>query len=147
MIARIATELDAPAWRVWALLKRKQTLFYVTRGMMGWPDAGAWPEEWREGEKVNGRLRFFHFVPGWRHELRVVSVDEGRRELRTEEGGGFVAVWKHLLRVEPLPEDRSRYTDEIEIRAGLLTPLVWAFAHLFYRYRQARWRSLAKVLF
>jgi len=138
--------LDAPAQEVWELLKRKQTLLYVTRGMMGWPDAGVWPEEWREGAKVTGRLRFFHIVPGWRHELRVVRVDGGRGELRTEEGGGFVRTWNHLLKVEPLPAERSRYTDEIELDAGVFTPVVWAFAQIFYRYRQARWRSLARVL-
>jgi hypothetical protein len=34
----------------------------------------------------------------------------------------------------------------VEIRAGLLTPLVALFAALIYRCRQARWRALAKAL-
>lgn len=146
MIARITTELDAPPRKVWALLKRKRTFLYVTRGMVSVPAARAWPEEQREGLKVRGRLWFFHLVPGWEHEIRVVSVDEDRRELRTKERGGFVEVWNHLLKVESLSEERSRYTDEIEIDAGVSTPVVWAFAHLFYRYRQARWRVLAKAI-
>lgn len=146
MIVRVTTELDAPADKVWALLKRKQTLLYVTRGLLGVPDAGEWPEEHREGIEVRGRLWFFHAVPGWEHEIRVESVDEDRLEVRTREGGGPVKTWNHLLKVEPLPGGRSRYTDEIEIRAGSMTPVVWAFAQLFYRYRQARWRSLARVL-
>lgn len=146
MIVRLTTELDAPADEVWTLLKRKQTLLYVTRGLLGLPDAGAWPEEQREGLEVRGRLRFFHLGPGWMHEIRVVSVDERRRELRTAERGGFVEVWNHLLKVEPICGGRSRYTDEIEVRAGVLTPVVWALAHLFYRYRQARWRALARGL-
>lgn len=146
MIARIATELEAPAEKVWALLKRKQTFLYVTRGAMGIPAATTWPEEHREGSRVRGRLWFFHVVPGWVHEIRVESVDEERRELRTRERGGFVNVWNHRLKVEALPRGRSRYTDEIEVDAGALTPVVWVFAHLFYRYRQARWRSLAKVI-
>ncbi|MGF1471249.1 MAG: hypothetical protein ACFB50_05825 [Rubrobacteraceae bacterium] len=147
MIARISTELDAPAREVWALLKRKQTFLYVTRGVMGVPAAKAWPEEHREGLKVRGRIWFFHAIPGWRHEIRVVSVDKERREIRTRERGGFVEVWNHLLKVEALSEESSLYTDEVEIEAGMLTPVVWAVAHLFYRYRQARWRSLAKVIF
>lgn len=32
----------------------------------------------------------------------------------------------------------------VEIRAGVLTPLVWLFAQVFFRYRQMRWRSLLK---
>lgn len=146
MIVRVTTELDAPAQKVWELLKRKQTFLYVTRGVMSIPDAKDWPEEQREGLKMRGRLRFFHLVPGWEHEICVDSVDEDRREVRTTERGGFVKAWNHLLKVEPFSEERSRYTDEIEIDAGVLTPMVWAFAHLFYRYRQARWRSLAKLI-
>lgn len=146
MIAKITTELAAPAQKVWKLLKRKQTFLYVTRGVMSIPDAKAWPEEQREGLKMRGRLRFFHLFPGWEHEICVESVDEERCEVRTTERGGFVQVWNHLLKVEPLSEERSRYTDEIEIDAGAFTLIVWAFAHLFYRYRQARWRSLAKML-
>lgn len=146
MVVRVTTELEAPADKVWALLKRKQTFLYVVRGLMGLPAAREWPEEHREGLKLRGRLWFFHVVPGWEHEIRVVSVDEEKLELRTEERGGLVRTWNHRLKVEPVHEARSRYTDEIRLEAGVLTSLVWAFAHLFYRYRQARWRSLAKVL-
>lgn len=57
VIARITTELDAPAQEVWRLLKRKQTFLYVTRGVMGIPDAEAWPEEQREGLEMAHCLR------------------------------------------------------------------------------------------
>lgn len=146
MVARITTELDAPANKVWMLLKRVQTFLYVTRGAMRISEVEAWPEEQYEGLKVRGRIWFLHLVPGWKHEILVSCIDEDCRELRTRERGGCVKVWNHLLKVEPLSERRSRYTDEIEIDAGFLTPVVWVFAHLFYRYRQARWRSLAKVI-
>lgn len=146
MIAKITTELEAPAEKVWALVKRKQTFLYVTRGLLGLPAAMSWPEEWRESEEETGRIWFFHVIPGWKHTLRTGSIDESGYELRTQEDGGFVKAWNHLLKVEPLSEERSRYTDEVEIDAGAFTPMVWAFAHFFYRYRQARWRSLSKVI-
>lgn len=124
MIARISTELDAPEDRVWTLLQRKETLLYLTRGLMGMSGAERWPEEWREGEEVVGRIWFLHVIPGWRHRIRLVSADEEGRELRTEERGGLVETWNHRLQVEPLSAGRSRYTDEIQIRAGALTPAV-----------------------
>jgi len=34
------------------------------------------------------------------------------------------------------------YTDEVEIEAGVFTPLVWLYANLLYRYRQLRWKVL-----
>ena len=46
--------------------------------------------------------------------------------------------------MQALPDGRTRYTDSVEVRAGLLTPLVWAFATAFYRHRQRRWRRLVR---
>jgi hypothetical protein len=48
------------------------------------------------------------------------------------------------LSLPPFGDDRLHYTDEIEIQAGLLAGVVWAFAHVFYRHRQRRWRTLLR---
>lgn len=50
--------------------------------------------------------------------------------------------WRHTLTVQPLSPTGSRYTDVIELDAGVLSAPVWLYAHVFYRYRQARWRAL-----
>jgi ligand-binding SRPBCC domain-containing protein len=146
MMVRVSTELDAPAEVVWAALKRKSCFLHVTRGLMGFPDAEEWPKEWRQGDEARTRLHFFHLIPGWEHSLRVIRVDEDKRELVSNETGGPVERWNHMLKVKPISGTLSLYTDEIEIRAGSLTPLLWVFAHVFYRYRQMRWRELARVL-
>jgi len=147
MIARISTELEAPADVVWAALKKKVTFLHVTRGMLSFTGSEGWPDEFEEGQRLSTRMLFFGLVPApWLHELRVLRVDDGACEVYSNEGGGPVEVWNHTIRVEPLPGGRSRYTDEIEIQAGRLTLAVWAFAHLFYRYRQARWKGLAHLL-
>jgi len=147
MIARISTELDAPADVVWAALKRKATFLHVTRGMLNFTGSDGWPDEFEEGQRLSTRMLFFGLFPApWLHELQVVRVNDGAREVYSNEGGGPIETWNHTLRVEPLPDGRSRYTDEIEIQAGPLTPAVWVFAHVLYRYRQARWRGLARLL-
>jgi hypothetical protein len=92
--------------------------------------------------EIETRLRFFHLLPGWSHSLRVVRVDACARHLESEERGGPVRRWDHRIALQPLSEHRCRYVDEIEIEAGALTAFVWAFAQLFYRYRQMRWRRL-----
>jgi hypothetical protein len=48
--------------------------------------------------------------------------------------------------VRPLEAGTCRYSDEIEIDAGLLTPLVWLFARVFYGHRQRRWQKVAMRL-
>ncbi len=78
--------------------------------------------------------------------VHVIRVDQAAGEIQTEENGQLVTSWNHQMRVETSPGDQSRYTDWIHLKAGLLTPLVWLFACLFYRSRQRRLRSLfAKI--
>jgi hypothetical protein len=50
------------------------------------------------------------------------------------------------MSIKPLGQDRSIYSDVIDIDAGALTVLVWAWASWFYRHRQRRWRAFAKSL-
>jgi len=50
------------------------------------------------------------------------------------------------MRVEALPANRSRYTDRVEISAGLLIPGVLLFESLLYRARQRRWKRLLAEL-
>jgi hypothetical protein len=57
-----------------------------------------------------------------------------------------VRLFFSTIEIDPLAGDagRCRYSDEIEVRAGALPPLVWLYAQLFYRYRQRRWRRLER---
>jgi len=146
VIARISTSLDTDAERAWRAVQRKSTFLYVTKGVLGIADADRYPEEWHAGDVVRARLVFFGFLPGWMHELRLVRVDGERRELYTNERGGVLSAWNHCITVEPAGATRCRYTDEIDMDAGLLTPLVWLYAHIFFRYRQMRLRRLARTL-
>ncbi|MGD8244871.1 MAG: hypothetical protein PVI63_06740 [Anaerolineae bacterium] len=146
MIARIQTELPSPAEKVWQALLKRDTFLYITRGMLGFQGADQWPEVFGEGLEIETRLVFLHLIPGWKHRLRVVRIDEEKREMASEEEGGLIQQWNHRIFVERVAAQRCRYTDEIDIEAGLLTGIVWVYAHIFYRYRQARWRRLAKGL-
>lgn len=140
MTVKTTTRLDASAPQVWAAAKKPATLRYVARGMLGF-SAERFADEWRAGETVTTRLYLFGLFPAWKHRLEIVRVDDARRELFTNERGGFVSEWNHRISVAPAGDKRCSYTDEIEINAGLLTVFVWFFAHVFYHYRQRRWRK------
>jgi ligand-binding SRPBCC domain-containing protein len=146
MLVRVSTRLDVPADVAWDTVKRTDTLRYVTRGLLGFRANGEIPERLREGESYDLRLLFFGVVPAWRHQIHVVQLDDERKEIRTEEHGGPVRDWRHRITVDSEGWGSTRYMDEIEIKAGALTPLVWVYANLFYRYRQMRWRRLARRL-
>ncbi|MGH2978781.1 MAG: hypothetical protein ACRDLQ_03985 [Solirubrobacterales bacterium] len=146
MLMRVSTRLSAPADVVWDTVKRTDTLRYVTRGLLGFRIDGETPERLTEGETYSMRLLFFGVLPAWRHEIHVARLDEAAHEIRTEERGGPVRSWRHRIAVDGEGWGSTRYLDEIEIAAGALTPFVWAYAQLFYRYRQMRWRRLARRL-
>lgn len=88
----------------------------------------------------------FQIVPFCRYTIEVESVDDVAHQLVTNERGGVVRTWRHTIVVEALDDDTCRYEDEIDIDAGLLTPVVSAFARVFYVYRQRRWTRLAVLL-
>lgn len=144
MLVRISTPLAMPAEAAWQLVQRASTLQHVLRGALALQPDNPFPVQWREGQSHTMRLWFFHVIPGWRHMLRFCRIDDARREILTSEAGGPVRTWNHLISVEPAGETACRYSDAIEVRAGLLTPLVALYARLIYRYRQRRWRKLAR---
>jgi hypothetical protein len=92
------------------------------------------------------KLFVFGIVPIGVHTLRFEKVDQEAHEILTHEHDRLVARWDHVVSVRPLGENRSIYRDIIDIDAGSLTVLVWAWASWFYRHRQRRWRALAKTL-
>ena len=146
MRINLSTPLEAPADLVWELLHKTQSLRYVAKPLLCFK--GDLPERWPgPGGVVRvEKMLLFCVIPAWSHELRMIRFDENEREILSNEQGGPVKIWNHRITVEPLSEKRCHYTDELEVRAGTLTPLIWLFAHLFYKYRQMRWRSLAQVL-
>ena len=77
---------------------------------------------------------------------RVETIDQASYRLQSRERDPLIARWDHLVSIKPLDESRSLYRDTIEIDAGKLTFIVWAWANWFYRHRQRRWRALAKSL-
>ncbi len=95
---------------------------------------------------MRSRLSLFHAIPAWEHHLRLVRVDDARRELLSRGRGGFVRSWEHRIGIEPEGPHRCRYTDEVSIDAGIFTAAAWAFACLLYRYHQRRWRRLIRDL-
>ena len=128
------------------MILQRDAFLHITRGMLGFRGAEEWPNAFHEGQFIETRLLLFNLVPAWKHRMRLIRIDHDKMELSSEEQGGLVRRWDHRKWIEEDSESRCLYTDEIDIDAGLLTFLIWAFAHCFYRYRQRRMRQLAKRL-
>jgi hypothetical protein len=151
MNASVSTLLDAAPERVWAELQRPALLEYVAAPLVAFEPVHpeSFPERWEEGEyRVSTAL--FGVVPLGEQSIRIskprVDDAEGDRfyQLRDDGTGRLARVWDHLVSVRETPDGKTVYTDEIEVDAGVLTPLVWSFATVFYHHRQRRWRKLVE---
>ncbi len=144
MIVTVSTTLPIPAERACALALRPALLAHVLWPWLSVAPLAELPDRIGEGDTISARLRFLGVLPGWTHTLHIEQI--GPREIVSREYGGPVSAWNHRLTFEPASGDSCRYTDRVEVQAGALTAAVAVFAHLIYRYRQMRWRALARVL-
>lgn len=146
VVVERSTQLDAPAEKVWEAVKTPGAFRYVTRGLLTMPAIADRESDWIEGETVVGWVFLFGMVPFSRHHLRFAESDDACRTLQSKERGGLLRTWDHDIEVTPLDDERCLYRDRIELEAGPVTPLVWIWAHWFYRTRQKRWRKLSETL-
>lgn len=89
------------------------------------------------------RLRLLGCVPFGRQAI-VISYPPTAHGFTMHDAGHsrLVRQWEHTITILPAPGG-AIYRDRVDIRAGVLTPLVWLFARVFYRHRQRRWQALA----
>lgn len=144
---RIETMIEAPLAVCVAHLKTPALLRYVAAPLIGFvsrePDG--FPAEWAPGPHRVWMLAL-GFVP-----LGPQSVDISHGDwdgdpvwVRDNGAGLLVRRWDHRIEMTAEGPDRTRYVDLVDIDAGPLTIFVHAFAILFYRWRQMRWRGLAR---
>jgi len=53
----------------------------------------------------------------------------------------LIKKWDHRITIDPSGTG-TLYRDHVIIEAGVFTFFIWAFAQIFYRHRQRRWRQL-----
>jgi hypothetical protein len=125
-------------------------LEYVAAPMMRFKllEPKALPTEWEEARYKVG-LRLFGVLPIG-HQWIVTSVPNGEKPpliLRDNGHSPMIRKWDHWIFIEPLSGSSCRYTDRVDVGAGILTPGVWLFTKLFYAHRQRRWRKLVTLNF
>jgi hypothetical protein len=99
------------------------------------------PEVWSEGTYWVS-MYLFGFIPFGKQAM-VVSFPEqnGAFCLHDNGHGTLINKWDHVITIEE-SGDGTLYRDRLTVEAGILTPVVWGFAQIFFRHRQRRWRKL-----
>lgn len=144
MRVRISTHLSCTEEELWKKIIRPASLQFVASPVLTFEplNGESLPDEWQVDMPYRLRLRLFGFIPMGEHTIRIVKIDRKTNTIRSMESGRLATVWNHDITFSKTEPGTVRYTDEIEIRAGWLTPAIRLFAHLFYRHRQRRWKVM-----
>jgi hypothetical protein len=148
MIARISTLLPCNEDELWEKIMDPKSLQFVASPILKFIPVGKndLDKEWELNRDYDLKLYLFGFIPLGSHRIRVVSIDRKENKIESSESGLLARVWNHTILFRQTERKVVHYTDIIEIEAGLLTPFIWGFEHLFYRHRQRRWKQLFRRL-
>ncbi len=142
----VQSTLPCDADRVWAEVQTSRLLHEICWPLIRLRPARGeivLPDRWQDGATVSLKPLLFGVVPLGTRSLSWESIDHPRRQMQTREHDVLIRRWDHRIQVEPIAPGECRYTDDVEIDAGVLTWPVWLFAQWFYRHRQRRWRGIA----
>jgi len=145
----LTTQLDCSPDEAFSRVRHSALLEHVAAPLIRFvPGGKPFPETWKPGE-YRAWMFLFGVIPlGW--QAILISFPEPRGEIRFIRDDGYsplIRRWDHWIEIAPGPAGTTRYTDRITIEAGWLTPLIAAFARVFYAHRQRRWRALARTGF
>ncbi len=143
MKIKVTTTINTDEASMWKELQKVSSLLYVSYPLIIFrPQKGCLlPEIWSMQTAYTFKLFFLIILPLGSHCIEIVELEKDKNSIRSQEHGKFINSWKHRITFKQNSTGNIDYMDEVEIDAGLLTLPVWMFSHVFYRYRQYRWRK------
>jgi len=150
MKVSVSSHINLPPAEVWHLVQTPQLLLFIAAPLVRFAFLEPVPRtSFVSNARYRARLMLFGILPFGTQWIVPSVHEQGKaawpKRLRDNGYSVLIERWDHWITVEPDGADTTRYTDEVEIRAGALTPFIWAFAQVFYRHRQRRWRLLAQI--
>lgn len=143
----LSTTLECTPDAAWERIHTSALLTHVAAPLIRFVPKGdtPFPVIWAPGE-YRAWMWLFGLIPiGW--QAVVISEpppDGATRFIRDNGYGPLIRRWDHWIAIAPGEGGTTRYVDRVDIDAGVLTPLIAAFARMFYTHRQRRWRQLAR---
>ena len=123
------------AGRVWSVVIDLDRLKEVMAGLITFRNLPSGPI--RQGQDLKVEVSLFGLFPYQPYEMRVEQLDPASMTFRSDERGAGVRSWRHRLQVIPT-ETGCTISEEIEIDAGMLTPIFAAWARYLYGRRHKR---------
>lgn len=151
MKVSLSTRIAMSPDEVWRRVQTLQLLRHIAWPLIRFAPVkdNQWTEHFVNNTPIPARLFLFGFIPfgvQWVvPSLHLSELSAWPKKLRDNGYSALIKPWDHWITVEPDDADGTLYCDDVEMKAGLLTPFIWCFAHIFYRHRQRRWRALGKT--
>ena len=148
MKIKLKYSLNMPLDEVWSRVKKVSTLHYVSDPILKFEaiNPKILPEEWGDGDYETALFLFGYIPFGRQHVvIEIPGTDTNDTKVLIDHGyGSMVRIWKHTITLTRRTDLQATYQDDVIIHAGVLTPFVWVFAWIFYRWRRRNWFRLVK---
>ena len=142
MIVQRTSVFPAGRDAVFQKLRRLSTLQTIAAPYAAFEPVQDAATAWEAGSTSAYRFRLFGCIPFGTHTIHIVRFDPDG--ISSREGNAHVPVWNHDIKLRPLDQNRTEYTDRVEIHAGWKTPFVWLWSEAFYAHRQRKWVELLR---
>ncbi len=144
-VVEVSSEFPVSKKVVFSKLTKFKTLSYITDPYASFkPIDGDEELTWEAGKTFNFKVKIFKCIPFGKHTIRVIKFSKEESYIYTNEKNTYVPIWNHSIFLEELDDNRTKYTDRVEIYAGWKTNIVYMWAKLFYSHRQKKWLNLLK---
>ena len=142
----VSSELNIDITKAWNEIQKSSLLEFVCKGKVRFkPIDTKFPKLWKKDMLIKAKMLIYGFIPfGGIHTFNFKTIDAENFTVLTNEKNSIVKIWNHGIFMEQIDENRIKYTDEIELYAGILTGFIANWAESFYKHRQKRWIIIAE---
>ena len=144
----VSSEVELDINKAWSEVQKSALLEFVCKGKVVFkPIDTNFPKYWEEDMVVKTKLLIYGFLPfGGIHTLKFKRIDSNNFRIVTEEKDAVAKIWNHEIYMEKIDDNRIKYTDKIELYAGIFTGLMIKWVASFYKHRQKRWKIRANEI-
>jgi len=131
---------------IWCKIQDIDTLREICKPKASFISCDDSPLIWEEGRSFLFKMYLHKVIPIGKHTINVVKMDRVSREIDTNEYNKRVPIWNHYIKMEEISKNVTRYTDIVDLYAGLFTSLAAWWTLRFYKHRQRKWQKIAKMM-
>lgn len=148
MKIHVESVFDCSPDLVWKEVQSSRLLLHLLKPLVRFvPWKGTeFPACWEAGGMVRGKMYALGFIPLGTHAVHFERIDPRRRQIQTREYSAFFQQFDHRISVEATADGKTRYSDTIEIYAGVTTMLACLLTWCLFQYRHWRWKSVVARL-